>query len=90
MRTRSSYYYDHYEGLSYDDGIPYQDPDFPDVNHEAQRELMAYSEGRFEGYPAKRPFHVAHCQPGRLLGAQTYALVAKCKGKTYSSYLCCS
>lgn len=43
MRTRSNYYYDHYEGLFYDDGEVLEDPDIPNINHEAWRELMAYS-----------------------------------------------
>ncbi|KAF5608010.1 hypothetical protein FPANT_639 [Fusarium pseudoanthophilum] len=53
MRTRSNYYYDHYEGLFYDDGEVFEDPDFPNVNHEAQRELMAYSEGQYEDRPSR-------------------------------------
>ncbi|RBQ79432.1 hypothetical protein FVER14953_21216 [Fusarium verticillioides] len=43
----------HYEGLFYDEGEFSEDPDFPNANHEAQRELMAYSEGRYEGRPSR-------------------------------------
>ncbi|KAF5610179.1 uncharacterized protein FSUBG_3411 [Fusarium subglutinans] len=33
--------------------IVLEDPDFAGINHEAQRELMAYSEGRSEGCPSR-------------------------------------
>jgi len=53
MNTKSNYYYDHYEGLIYDDGMVFEDPDFAGCNYEGQRELMAMNEGRVEGYPTR-------------------------------------
>lgn len=53
MKFRTNYYYDHYEGLCYEDGIVYEDPDFAGCDYEGQRELMAYNEGRVKGYPKR-------------------------------------
>ncbi|KAI8411884.1 hypothetical protein FOFC_08493 [Fusarium oxysporum] len=53
MNTKSNYYYDHYEGLVYDDSMVFEDPDFAGCNYEGQRELMAMNEGRVEGYPTR-------------------------------------
>jgi hypothetical protein len=58
MNTRSNYYYDHYEGLFYDDGMVFEDPDFAGCNYEGQRELMAMNEGRVEGCLQEKTFEI--------------------------------